>query len=437
MNDRKIESPIKEGKLYHGIIERWVDPDNRGRYKARIPDLGAYDQQFVVINNTHTWSHSVIDNDTYGSYYPLFPNTNVNVIFKKSGDATSGAIISIIPGGSNKKTNINSKTSSIPFQSTTRDDIYVVMNTKKLNSGLWFFDSSDKYSRSVHLYYNAGASRVIMNDSGINMFTNSKHTTKVESSSFFQTGQNSSETIGVTKHITAGNDIRMFANIDVHSRAENDNYVHAGNRLVMTAQNGSASLYAGNKLYLEGNKLLFGFASEVNFGAAKLIKFKVGSSEIAMTPTDITINGVSLNLFSSKKTAIESVGEANLKGLNTNIGSTASITEIAGTIINLAAAATKASFVDMTGYSIGGSGSTSTIQPAVPNIVDPTELIQVKLRAILDFISIQIPELLPFFGESGIHKLLYTNPPAISLSTLQAKAAAEIDLDEPLTITTA
>jgi hypothetical protein len=428
---------VQEGRVYNGIVERWIDPENRGRYKVRIPDLGAYEQQFVVINNVHSWSHSVINNQAYGSYYPLFPNTNVNVIFKKTGDATSGVIISIIPDGSTRKTFTNNNISTIPLQSTSRDDVYVLMNTRRLNSGIWFFDSSDKFSRSTHYLYNSGASGMIMSDSGIELFTNSRHTVLVESSHLLRVEQNSSETIGVTKHIKAGQDIRVFAERDIHLRSDNDVYVHGENRLVLTAQSGAASFYAKENLYIESDKQVFSYGPDVTVGATNSIKLKVGTSEILMTPKDITINGVSLNLYSSKKTAIESIVEVALKGAQTNIGSSASITEIGGSLINLAAAVTNAITINMLGFTVGGGASTSTQQPPVPQVVDPTDVLQIKLAAILDFISIQLPELLPFFGESAIAKLIYTNTPPTSLSELRAKAAAEIDLETPPLVTTA
>lgn len=429
------KSIVQEGKVYHGIVERWIDPENRGRYKVKIPDLAAYEQQFVVINNIHSWSHTIVDNQSYGCYYPLFPKTNVNVIFKKSGDAASGVIVSIIPDGSTKKSFTNNKISTIPLKSTSRDDVYVVMNTKGLNSGLWFFDNSDKFTRSTHYLYNAGSSGMIMDDSGINLFTNSRCAMKVNSSHFLKVEQSSSETIGVTKHIKAGQDVRMFADRDIHLRCENDAYIHGENRLVLTAQSGAASFYAKKNIYIESGDTLFEYGPDVTIGAQNSIKLKVGTSEILMTPKDITINGISLNLYSTKKTNIESIIEVALKGTKTTIGSPISLTEIGGSIINLAAAVTSAMFINMAGYSVGGGTSLSTQQPPIPHIIDPSDIFTTKALAVLDFISVQLPELLPFFGEDAMSKLIYTNAPPTSLSTLKAKAAAEIDLETPPLIT--
>ncbi len=155
-------------KRYTGIILKDKDPTNQGRYKVWISELMqgiSQDKGIWCKNEVHK---NRADGKGSGSYTPIDIGSMVQVAFH-GPDHNTGYIVQV---------ETDTTTECLPHAATLddRDGMHVIYKTP--NHGFVMFDNtvpSDKKGKlpgnSVHLYASKGGCKIILDGSGIHIYT--------------------------------------------------------------------------------------------------------------------------------------------------------------------------------------------------------------------------------------------------------------------------
>ena len=423
---------IEQGKLYPGVVVKlssgkWSDSKKKGRYSVQLDELISNQHTITAFNSVGSWRYNNYSGSSYGSYYPLFPGTRVLVTFL-SESSSSGVIVSTLPNGMDNENYYN----ELPFKTETRDTVYQVIETRYIKSGLWFFENSDKYNNSVHLYYKRGRTGMIFSDIGISYFTDSDENKEIAGSSFeYVHGSKLVNTDGDYHHYSETN-YNVYSGLNVNIKSKNTTTIHADKNLILTAPKGSGTLYTKKNFSLTSDKDIIVKGKNVYIGGDSTIKLKVGTSEIEITSSAINITTTNGKFHASMELVLESMMTALMHGaVQTKVGNSTCQSEIGGAVVNLAAPATTAGFVSTSGVSVGGGTSPSSTSPPTAVVVNPSEILLLILTEFSNFLEFSNLNLLPFFGEDALTMLNNINFPATSLSTLKAKVAAKASPVKP------
>jgi hypothetical protein len=154
-----------QSQRYHGIILKDIDPLNQGRYKVWISELMHQIPKTEGIwckNRTH--KNRVGKTLKDGSYQPLQPGTEVLVVFYEN-DFNNGFIT---------ERESDQDTDSLPFSAKMedRDKIYLIQSSGKGKHVLAMIDDATSVpGNSVHLYANNKNIKIILNSSGLHIFS--------------------------------------------------------------------------------------------------------------------------------------------------------------------------------------------------------------------------------------------------------------------------
>lgn len=150
----------KVGKIYNGFVLDIQDPLNTGRYAIYIPEIMKSDYpgtKYVFCKNginTYVRDRNPFTAEyfSYGSYTPLYPGTQVYVLFTRES-SESGLIIGTEAVNSQPKAN--------------RDNYYLIYKTK-YGSMMYVDDEKGHF----HLQHENGASNIYMNDKSLTLQIN-------------------------------------------------------------------------------------------------------------------------------------------------------------------------------------------------------------------------------------------------------------------------
>ena len=151
---------------YIGTVLPDKDSNNRGWYKVNIPNLqphmkdkeGIFCQNHVIKNRVSPSADGVC-----GSYYPLHAGMSVIVKFFEN-DLASGYIDRVIS---------DAYTNSLPLEIIERDDYYQIIRTPKHSNIIAIYEgdvaSTNVPKNSIHVYFNATRTTVVIDENGINI----------------------------------------------------------------------------------------------------------------------------------------------------------------------------------------------------------------------------------------------------------------------------
>ncbi len=158
-------------RFYQGKILEEIDPKHRGYYKVHIYSSEYHIEETEGIwckNCVHTYRNTPDSDGQYGQYFPLHKDTKVLIRFAED-DLNTGEIVRILsdeepvkkfPLSKNPKDRDNL---TQMFRTIKHDNTFMINEGEGENTSL--------PEDSIHLYYHAGKTKIIINKDGIHIFT--------------------------------------------------------------------------------------------------------------------------------------------------------------------------------------------------------------------------------------------------------------------------